>query len=426
MTEQVQRREQPQARFWQEKKRYAGLFKNMKALQTLRSPKALLQRFRLDYNKALTFGLWGAGGAALSSLLSEQFANHGRSTSLAQSVFEVGLWFGIIGAFIALAILAAQSFYLKRGFRDLKPLLVGAGLGLIAGAVAGSIAQLVYGIGGQGEFLRIICWGIAGGLLGIVLSLRIPNLGRLRGLQGGALGGVIGGCLFILFAWIFGGAVGRLIGTAAIGFFIGLMIVIAETAFREAWLEIHYNAHEIRNVSLGPEPVSIGSDANACTIYLRKAPPVACRFKLQDGRIHCQDAISGAEETLQPGEQKQIGDVRVLVRAAGAFTIAKTLPPATDGKFSLHLPDRRISLSLATRLTAHEIPGLEAQSSNDVVAEVNSNPNDPGMMGLQNCSRRSWEVLLTDGTRRTIESGRSIKLAAGTKIDFGVVQGEIT
>jgi hypothetical protein len=76
-------------------------------------------------------------------------------------------------------------------------------------------------------------------------------------------------------------------------------------------------------------------------------------------------------------------------------------------------------------LQAGEIPGLVAQSANGIVAEVNANPKDPSILGLQNCSNQFWIATLPIGQQKQIYPGRSIKLAVGTKINFGSVEGEV-
>jgi Ca-activated chloride channel family protein len=134
------------------------------------------------------------------------------------SVVNVGVWFGIVGACISIALLAGHAYYLKRGSQLGASAKGGALFGLIAGAVAGAIAQGVYGGIGPTEGLRVICWGMAGGLLGYGLSFRIPNLGHACGLLGGLAGGVIGGGLFLIFTFgLSNQVVGRLLGLTAIG-----------------------------------------------------------------------------------------------------------------------------------------------------------------------------------------------------------------
>ena len=63
-----------------------------------------------------------------------------------------------------------------------------------------------------------------------------------------------------------------------LGFCIGAMVALVEAAFRRAWLEVRFGARETITVTLGAEPVKIGNDAKACTVWARGAAPVALRF----------------------------------------------------------------------------------------------------------------------------------------------------
>jgi hypothetical protein len=56
---------------------------------------------------------------------------------------------------------------------------------------------------------------------------------------------------------------------------------------------------------------------------------------------------------------------------------------------------------------------------------VNTNPQDPNILGLKNCSHQVWIVTLPNGQAKSIDKNRSLKLAPGTRINFGVVTGEI-
>lgn len=93
--------------------------------------------------------------------------------------------------------------------------------------------------------------------------------------------------------------------------------------------------------------------------------------------------------------------------------------------FSLQIQQMIIPLTLRSQLQVREIPGLRAQKNNGIVAKVNANPNDPTILGLQNCSQQIWKAILINGEQKQIEPGRSIKLEAGTKINFGSVEGQI-
>jgi hypothetical protein len=76
------------------------------------------------------------------------------------------------------------------------------------------------------------------------------------------------------------------------------------------------------------------------------------------------------------------------------------------------------------RLLEHQVPGLLAQTPGGPVAEVTRNPNDPSILGLTNLSSSAWEAV-SNGSRRQIAPGQTIKLAAGAKIDFGSTDGGV-
>jgi hypothetical protein len=227
---------------------------------------------------------------------------------------RVGAWFGVIGMVISVAILLAQSRYLKKTWQVGPALRRGAPTGLLAGFLAGGIAQLLYYYIGPTEFLRVICWGIGGGLMGVGLSLRIPNLGRRNGLLGGAVGGALGGIGFIILAYTAGDVAGRLLGIAVIGFFIGLMLVLIEAISRKYWLDVVYSTREVVSVNLGAEPVLIGSSSEVCTVFVRDAPPVAFEFTLEAEKIRVKHVNSGEVFPVQPGERMKLAAVELKFR----------------------------------------------------------------------------------------------------------------
>ena len=385
----------------------------------------MLRQFNLDWRKAVSFAVWGAVGGIAGNFIGEMI-HDSSSRTLMKSVQDVALWFGIIGALIALALLCGQTYYLNRHLRFEKKTLAGTGLGLVAGAVSGGIAQFVYRVIGPTELLRIICWGIAGGLLGAALSARIPNLGCRRGFFGGLLGGIIGGCLFILFSATLTQVLGRMAGLAAIGFFIGLMIIIAEAAFREAWLEIGYGGTEKRTVSLGSTPVRIGSDGERCTVYARDVAPVVCTYTLEQGRVVFHDETTGQSQSLKAGDRRQIGNLQVTVCAAGVAASGEHPTEIAPGGFTLFLPGgKAFLLEVGARLTQTGFPELGLLSAEGIIAEVRINPADASILGLANLSGQTWSAIMPDGSSRRIDSGRTVRLAKGTRIDFGKLRGEV-
>lgn len=390
-------------------------------------------RTRIDYRKALYFALWGAGGGAAGAFLAEP-VDYLRMLIPDRPVMGSAIWFGVIGALIALFLLLGQSLYLRNGFALRKNTWHGALFGGLSGLGAGAIAEMIYQTG-PNEPLRVLCWGIAGGLLGLSLSFRIPNLGRVRGVGGGFLGGLLGGILFIVLAGVLAQIAGRLGGIAAIGFFIGLMIVFAETLFRELWLEVGYGPKETRTLSLGAEPVSFGGDPSNCTVYAPSAAPKAYVYRLEQGRIVCEDVVDGRRIEVQPGYRQQIGKLTVTVcgasadRTVPAVKEAQNRTPQTKAAaiastLSLRFSAKRVyPLSAGRQFTAQEIPGLESASG--IVAEVNTNPRDAIVLGLKNLSQREWDVKMPGGGIRRIQVGQSVKLAVGGRIEFGSAEAEV-
>lgn len=389
--------------------------------------------------KALQFGISGAVGGFAGNLITEPFMQRlTGSESFFDSVLFTGRWFGLVGGGIATAILFGYYYYIK-GKPQIKQALKNGGLfGLIAGAISGAIAQGIYrGIDPTNEFLRVICWGIAGSLLGLALSKFLPNLGALRGLGGGGVGGVLGGCLFILFAYNLSGTAGRLAGCAAIGFWIGIMLVVAETLFNKAWLVISYDTGANRTLTLGSEPITFGSDENLSIICIPNVSPLAMRFQLEAGQIVCENVDSGAVSYLRSGDQKKIGNCTITVGNSDLPAATSVqVPPAirseksaadsfTSGRFFLRLGSRVIPLTAGTQLFTSDIPSLTATASNGVVATVNSRSSDELSLELTNLCDRAWWATDIQGDLKMVEPESTLTLAVGTNIEFGEIDGEI-
>jgi hypothetical protein len=392
--------------------------------------------------KALQFGISGAVGGFAGNLITEPFMQRlNDSQSVFDSVLSTSRWFGLVGGGIATAIMFGYYYYIK-GKPQIKQSLKNGGLsGVIAGAISGAIAEGVFsGIGdGENEILRVICWGIAGSLLGFGLSKRIPNLGVLRGLGGGGVGGVLGGCLFILFAYSLSGTAGRLVGCSAIGFWIGIMLVVAETLFNKAWLVISYDSGANRTLTIGAEPVTFGSDENLSIIYIPDVSPLAMRFQLEAGQIVCENVDSGAVSYLRSGDQKRIGNCTITVGNSDlpAATSAQVSPSLISQKssadsfsfansqFLLKLGSRVIPLSAGVQLLTSDIPSLKTTASNGVVATVISRSPNELSLGLTNLGDRAWWATDIQGDIKMIEPESTLTLALGTKIEFGEIEGEI-
>jgi hypothetical protein len=315
-----------------------------------------------------------------------------------------------------------------------RRLLLGTGFGALAGFAAGAIAQGLYSEIGPTEVLRVICWGIAGGLLGFSLSFRIPNLTRRRGFGGGFAGGFLGGIVFIGIGAVGSPGFGRLLGIAAIGFAIGLMIVFADAVFREAWLEVRYGPHEARTVTLGPEPVQVGSDVSS-EVYLPNVAGVACIYRFVGGQILCDDRLNRRSGPVASGLATVIGHVTVTPWAAEARDPQPMLEMSVFQRpyQESHTRDRVLDLSdgsqlvltQGARLSIKDIRGLEPASKDSLVADVSPHPTDPSVFGLKNLSRQTWRATLVSGRQVQIDPGRSIRVEPGVRIHFGAADGTI-
>jgi hypothetical protein len=280
--------------------------------------------------------------------------------------------------------------------------------------------------------IRTLGWAMAGGLLAGGMSFFVPNLKRLRALLGGAIGGAVGAIGFIAIGEFlgFGDMPARLVGAALLGFFIGVMVALVEAVFREAWLEIRYGPGEVRTVSLGRDPVSIGSNQALCTVYAANAAPIAYRYWIKDAAIFCEDVAANRTSHVVPGDRKLIGKVESVVFGVGERARpARVSAPAgrgAVGAFVLQLSNgKSLALSKGATLAAADLPGLHSVPPGGAVAAVNAHPTDPAIVGLQNLSQLPWRVYLANGDSVEIKPGKSTRLAAGVKFDFGSIRGEV-
>jgi len=175
-------------------------------------------------NRPLTFGGWGAAGGIIAAIIrSLMVASQPTSPdSLILSIVDTTIAFGLIGGCVAIAVSAAGSRNIDLASRVKDAIKTGALPGIAAGCLGGILAEVLFRASEGSEALHVAVWGITGGLIGIALSFRSPNLVLWSGIVGGAVGGVIGG---ILSAWItvslpIPEVMSRFAAFAAIGFFI--------------------------------------------------------------------------------------------------------------------------------------------------------------------------------------------------------------
>src|SRR5262249_15577438 len=89
------------------------------------------------------------------------------------------------------------------------------------------------------------------------------------------------------------------------------------------------------------------------------------------------------------------------------------------------LGGREVGLAEGVRVAASDIYGLEPSDGSGWGAEVLRNPADPQVLGLKNLSRQRWKATFASGRQVEIDPGRSLRLEAGARVNFGQIEGRI-
>jgi hypothetical protein len=327
-------------------------------------------------------------------------------------------WTMLITAAASMLIVCGQAFYARQSFVGPLDAVKALGGGLLAGVIGGCAGQVFFmltsgGLAWEG-LSRIAGWSLLGALIGVGLALVVPNLKWYRGLAGGFLGGFLGALAFVVVSFVLGPLLGRWLGAAILGFCIGLMVALAELAFRRWWLEVSFGPREVRTITLGTAAVSIGGDDRQVSVYVPGTAALALRYRVDDDRVFCEDVAASKTAEVQPGDRRALGQVTV--------TLCSTATARHSG-FVLRLAGRDLRLSDGLPLLAEDVQGLQAQGTDGVVALVSRRPNDPNALLLRNRSRQTWQVQEPNGTVRAVGPGLGVELVPGLTIQFGAVQG---
>jgi hypothetical protein len=337
-------------------------------------------------------------------------------------LLAIVVWTMVTAAAISLFIAAGQQLHTRSAWVDLPGGGKAVAGGLLAGMAGGAVGQLVFqSIAGGGpaweSACRVLGWGLLGGLIGAVMSFFIPNLKWWRGTLGGVVGGLLGALAFVLVSLLLGALLGRWMGAAILGFCIGLMVALAELAFRRYWLEIAVSPREVRAVTLGTAAVSVGGDERLASFFVAGAPAVALRYLIERDRVVCEDLTTGEVGEVEPGDTRALGKV--------AIKVCSPASSQTTG-YALHLSNgRTVPLQEGMPLTAEDVPGLQPRGQDGIVAIVSRHPTQPREVSLRNRSSQAWSARNADGGTQVVEPGRGLELADGARINFGQVQGEI-
>jgi hypothetical protein len=176
-----------------------------------------------------------------------------------------------------------------------------------------------------GAVSRAAGWIILGLFLGGGMSVFIPNLQFRRAILGGGIGGFIGGIMFMLFSGFAGDLVGRLIGAAALGFFIGLMIALLKQLVLkgEASLIVHWSNSERTVLALGSKPLLLGSSSDAHIPLPRTTyPDITAKVYLEnqevilefDEAMKKQGSTKVLRHVLKNGDRRRLGEISIEIQ----------------------------------------------------------------------------------------------------------------
>jgi hypothetical protein len=371
-------------------------------------------------------------------------------------VLLASLWTALVAAGICLALIAGQVRYTRQTWPRATEITQGLVGGLLVGGLGGLAAEVLFQIttSGQGlaleQLYRVGGWTLLGTLAGLGMAYFVPNLAVIKGMVGGALGGAAASGFQMLTQSLgaIGDSAGRLIGAAALGLCLGLMVALVERLFRRIWLEVRSPTGGVRSINLGAEPVYVGSDSRRCTVFVPQAPGRALRYILRGDQVELLDVVHEQTFLVGPGDHRQVGAASIVVcgglvasSQVAQRPVVAASPPQTalphqqhdvavqwhgGPTWRLYLSTGQIvGLALGTRLGGSALPGLSPQGSDGVTAGITSHPQQPGTMGLTNYSRQTWAATLPTGENCYVEPGRTIRLASGTRINFGPVMGEL-
>lgn len=272
-----------------------------------------LKMKKLISDKRTYFAAFGAVGGFLSAMM---YDLTGLDSALASWVVGTGF----DGMFIAALLAFAQARYVGKKFDSTafrKAMLIG-GFGGLAGGLLALLGgfSIAEALGGNTDTGRFLGWTLAGVVVGFAVSKVVPNLTLTTSCLAGALGGFIGCGLMYLMSSLAA-------GTATTGAAIGLAIAYAESAFRQAWLEITIRPKGVSlekertiTVTLGDRPVVFGcaADADVKLAELAGAKGHFAKVILSGGRIKLLDMATEKTREIVVNESFDISNARVVVR----------------------------------------------------------------------------------------------------------------
>ncbi len=92
----------------------------------------------------------------------------------------------------------------------------------------------------------------------------------------------------------------------------------------------------------------------------------------------------------------------------------------------IRIDDDIVMLNYDTALYPHHLDGSRLYDFDVPIAKVIRHPRNPNIWGLQNLSNEKWVITSNNGKNiKDVLPQKSVTLAKGTQINFGMREGEI-
>jgi hypothetical protein len=198
----------------------------------------------------------------------------------------------VLAATVALALAVVDGLWnggLARPFSLLARVFCAVSVGATAGLLGGLVSEMLYRRANWDLFV-VVGYVVVGLLVGASLGLfdllaalfaNRSARGAVRKIRSGLIGGGLGGLVGGLLSWFLGSAWGQLFADrdrtdlwspsaaayAALGFFLGLLIGLAQVILKRAWLRVENGFRAGRELILTREEITIGR-AESCDVGL--------------------------------------------------------------------------------------------------------------------------------------------------------------
>lgn len=254
-----------------------------------------------------------------------------KSLSRSSTYLFISSWTALVTAGIALFLLLFLNRYNKRRRWLSSKEALTVVFSLLMGFAIGGLVQYLFSTGpistyfvNEGHFfqkhaLNFLIWSLIGLLLAASLAgFRVlPNLKLLNTLVFGLVGGLIAGLLYSSALELFPNPgfafLPRLIGAAALGASIGLVLaLLSETSAQfPIWLRVFYTSDKVyRYHPIGNTPLTVGAGRDA-DVYVHSDLDKLWQFWVEDSKVRVKNFYADKTRTISFGDILNLGAIEL-------------------------------------------------------------------------------------------------------------------